>query len=180
MANLATVAGLLIAASEDGKPGASALGFDDYGWVALAMAILLGVMLWQNVPGMLTRGLDAKIQAIREQLEEAKSLRAEAEVLRDEYAAKIAGAESDAEAMMEGAKREAADILSKAEADSEAMIARRQRMAEEKIAAAEREAIAEVREKAADAAAKASHALISQRHDASADAKLADEVIGSL
>ncbi|MEO1489675.1 MAG: hypothetical protein AAFR88_09630, partial [Pseudomonadota bacterium] len=119
-------------------------------------------------------------RATREQLEEAKSLRAEAEVLRDEYAAKIAGAESDAEAMMEGAKREAADILSKAEADSEAMIARRQRMAEEKIAAAEREAIAEVREKAADAAAKASHALISQRHDASADAKLADEVIGSL
>lgn len=180
MPDLYNIAGLLIAATDVLKPGASALGFDDYGWVALAMAILIGIMLWRNVPGMLLGGLDARIAAIKEQLEEARALRAEAEALRDEYAAKIADAEKDAEAMMESAKREADAILTKAEADSEAMVARRERMAEEKIAAAEREAIRDVRARAVNAAARASRSLIAERHDASADARLADEVISSL
>ncbi|MEO0462124.1 MAG: hypothetical protein AAF127_03275 [Pseudomonadota bacterium] len=160
--------------------GYGALGLDDYGWVAFAMAVLIGVMIWKKVPGMLVRGLDAKIEAIREQLDEAKSLRAEAEALRDEYAAKIAGAEQDAEAMMDGARKEADAILAKAEADSEAMVARRQRMAEDKIAAAEREALNEVRTKAAQAAATASRKLIADKHTSAADSKLADEVISSL
>jgi len=180
MPDINTPALLLAAASVDLDPGKSALGFDDYGWVALAMTVLIGVMLWKNVPGMLMRGLDDRIAAIKQQLEEAKALRAEAEALRDEYAAKIAGAEKDAEAMMEGAKREAEAILAKAETDSEAMVARRERMAEEKISAAEREAIKDVRERAVNAAARASRSLIAERHDASADAKLADEVISSL
>ncbi len=180
MLDLYHSAGLQIAASDVLKPGASALGIDDYGWVAIAMVILLGVMVWQKVPAALMRGLDAKIAAIKVQLDEAKALRAEAEALRDEYAAKIAGAEQDAEAMMANAKRDADAILAKAEADSEAMVARRERMAEEKIAAAEREAIKQVRERAVDAATRASRRLIAERHDASADARLADEVISSL
>lgn len=160
--------------------GYGALGFDDYGWVAIAMTVLLAVFIWKKVPGMLTSGLDAKIAAIREQLDEAKSLRAEAETLRDEYAAKIASAEKDAEAMMDGARQEADAVLAKAESDSEAMIDRRQRMAQDKIAAAEREAVNEVREKAALAAAAASRSLIAEKHTSSADSKLADEVISQL
>jgi len=158
----------------------SVFGLDTYAWVSLAMIILLGVAVWKKVPGMITGGLDAKIEEIKQQLNEAKTLRAEAETLRDEYAAKIAGAEKDAEAMMEGAQREADAILTKAEADSEAMVSRRKRMAEEKIAAAEREAIDGVRASAANAAASASRSLIAERHDSAADKVLADEVIASL
>jgi F-type H+-transporting ATPase subunit b len=160
--------------------GPSAFGIDSYQWVSLAMLILIGVFVWKKVPGMITGGLDAKIAEIRQQLDEAKALRAEAETLRDEYAAKIASAEKDAEAMMEGASREADAILAKAEADSEAMVARRKRMAEDKIAAAEREAVDGVRASAANAAAAASRAIISDKHDSAADQALADEVIASL
>ena len=168
---------VLLAASEDAP---RALFLDDYGWVAAAMAVLIGVMIWKNVPGMLTRGLDSKIEEIKHQLDEAKTLRAEAEALRDEYAAKIAGAEKDAEAMMEGAKTEAEAILAKAESDSEKMVERRQRMAEDKIAAAERDALAAVRSRAVEAAALASRSLIAQKHDKASDSKLADEVISQL
>lgn len=160
--------------------GPSAFGVDSYQWVSLAMLILIGVFIWKKVPGLVTGGLDSKIEEIKKQLDEAKNLRAEAEKLRDEYAAKIAGAEKDAEAMMEGAQREADAILTKAEADSEAMVARRKRMAEDKIAAAEREAIAGVRATAVDAASNASRILIADKHSADADRALADEVIGSL
>ncbi|MEM1053240.1 MAG: hypothetical protein AAGI28_14205 [Pseudomonadota bacterium] len=160
--------------------GPSAFGVDSYQWVSIAMLVLIGIFVWKKVPGLITGGLDNKIAEIKNQLDEAKDLRAEAEKLRDEYAAKIAGAEKDAEAMMEGAQREADAILAKAEADSEAMVARRKRMAEDKIAAAERDAVAGVRASAVDAASAASRVLIAEKHDSGADKALADEVIGSL
>ncbi len=171
---------IFLASTEEGVAVPTALGFDDYGWVAAAMTVLLLVFVWKKVPALLMGGLDKKIAEIRQQLDEAKSLRAEAEALRDEYAAKIASAEKDAEAMMDGARREADSILVKAEADSEKMVERRQRMAEEKISAAEREAVSEVRQRAAKAAAMASRILIAERHDKAADSKMADEVISSL
>ncbi len=125
-------------------------------------------------------GLDGRIAVIRENLDEAKKLRAEAEALRAEYTAKIAGAEKDAEAMLETARGEADAIVEKAEADAVAMVARRKQMAEDKIASAERSAIAEVRETAAVVATGAASLLIAKKHDAAADKKLADELIGSI
>ncbi|BDI61384.1 hypothetical protein [Qipengyuania nanhaisediminis] len=160
--------------------GPAAFGVDSYQWVSLAMLVLIGVFIWKKVPGMITGGLDDKIAQIKQQLDEAKALRAEAETLREEYASKIAGAQKDAEKMMEGARREADAILAKAEADSEAMVARRQRMAEDKIAAAERDAVDNVRASAANAAAAASRSIIAEKHDAEADRALADKVISSI
>ena len=158
----------------------SVFGIDTYQWVALAMAVLIGVFIWKKVPGIITGGLDAKIAAIRSARRVLASSSAEAEALRAEYAAKIAGAEKDAEAMLAGAREEADAILAKAEADSKVMVARRQKMAEDKIAAAERAAIADVKARAVTAAAAASKVLIAKAHDGDADRKLADEVIASL
>ncbi|WP_301749224.1 hypothetical protein [uncultured Erythrobacter sp.] len=171
---------MLLASGAEGHAEPGVLGLDSYQWVALAMSVLIAVFIWKKVPGIITGGLDAKIAAIRSALDEAKTLRAEAEALRAEYAAKIASAEKDAEAMLAGAREEADAILAKAEADSEVMVARRQKMAEDKIAAAERAAIAEVKAKAVTAAAAASRKLIAERHDGAADKILADEVIASL
>lgn len=171
---------MLLAAGADGAPEPGVLGLDSYQWVALAMTVLLAVFVWKKVPGIITGGLDAKIASIRAALDEAKTLRAEAEGLRAEYAAKIASAEKDAEAMLAGARNEADAILARAEADSEVMVARRAAMAEDKIAAAERAATAEVKAKAVTAAAAASKLLIAKAHDGKADKKLADEVIASL
>jgi F-type H+-transporting ATPase subunit b len=149
-------------------------------WVSLAMLVFIGVLVWKGVPKLITGGLDAKIAAIREQLEEAKKLRAEAEALRAEYAAKIAGAEKDAAAMVDHAKVEAAAIVEKAQADTEAMIARRKRMAEDKIAAAERGAVEELRAKVAVTAAAAARELIAAKHGEADDRKLADEIIAEI
>jgi F-type H+-transporting ATPase subunit b len=171
---------MLLASGAEGHAEPGVLGLDSYQWVALAMTVLIAVFIWKKVPGIITGGLDSKIAEIRKALDEAKTLRAEAEALRGEYAAKIASAEKDAEAMLAGAREEAGAILAKAEADSEVMVARRQKMAEDKIAAAERAAIAEVKAKAVTAAAAASKVLIAKAHNKKADKKLADEVIASL
>jgi len=171
---------MLLASGAEGHSEPAVLGLDSYQWVALAMTVLLAVFVWKKVPGLITGGLDAKIAEIRKALDEAKALRAEAEALRNEYAAQIAASEKDAEAMLAGAREEAGAILARAETDSAAMVVRRQRMAEDKIAAAERAAIAEVKALAVTAAAAASRLLIAERHDSAADRTLADEVIASL
>ena len=158
-----------------------AFGFVNPGmWVALAMTTLIAILVWKKVPGLVTSGLDSSIAEIRKQLDEAKALRAEAEALRGEYAAKIANAEKDAAEMLAHARSEADAIVAKAAADTLALIARREKMAEEKIAAAELGAVAELRAKAAAAAATAARGLIAANHDAKADKALVDEVIAGL
>jgi F0F1-type ATP synthase membrane subunit b/b' len=106
------------------------------------------------------QGLDASIAEIRKQLDEAKALRADAEALKADYASRIANAEKDVAAMMEHARTEADAIIAKAESDTTAVIARREKMASDKIEAAERGAVAELRNKAAQAAAVAATGLI--------------------
>jgi len=122
-------------------------------FVALAMLVVIGIMLRARVPALVAKALDDKIAGIREQLDAAAKLRAEAEALRDEYAKKAKEAAAEIVAMKEAAEHQAAEIVDKAKRDSTALIARRQALAEEKIAAAERAAIDELRAKAANAAA---------------------------
>lgn len=169
----------ILADSSDGGY-VTAFGLGPHGWTALAMLVVFGIMLWAGVPKIIAKILDERIEGIRKQLDEAKKLRAEAEALRDEYAGKVAGAEKEAAALVENARSEADEILKRAEADSKALVERRKRMAEEKIAAAERDAIEDVRNQAAAAAAAASRKLIAEKHDADADRKLADQVISGL
>ena len=158
----------------------SAFGLAPGAWVALSMAVFIAILLWKKVPGVIAGGLDNQIAAIRKQLDEAKALRAEAEALRTEYAAKIAGAEKDAAAMLDHARHEADAIVAKAEADTAQMIARREKMAQDKIAAAERAAVDDLRAKAADAATRAAGALIAQNHGAGADKALVDAAIAGI
>lgn len=167
----------------DGSPPhaePAALGLNATAWVALAMAVVIAIMIWKKVPAAIGRALDRKIETIREQLDEAKRLRAEAEALRSEYEAKQAGAAAEAAALLEGARREAETIRVQAEADAAALIERRTAMAENKIAAAERAALASVRAKAVDAATAAAERLIRDRHDSGADRAMIDETIAGL
>lgn len=158
----------------------SALGMDAAGWVSLAMIVLLAIMVWKKVPALIAGGLDKKIADIRAQLDEAASLRAEAEKLRGEYEAKIKAAEGEAAAMRARAEEEAEAILAKAKSDTTDLIARRQKMAEDRIGAAERAAVAEVREKAAKAATSAAANLIADKHDKAVDKALVDKTISTL
>jgi F-type H+-transporting ATPase subunit b len=148
--------------------------------VSIAMAVFIAILLWKKVPGLITRGLDNQIAAIRQRLDEAKALRAEAEALRDEYARKIAGAEQDAANIVAHAREESKLLIADAERNARELTARRAKMAEDKIAAAERQAVQDIRAKAAEAAAAAASRLIAERHDAGADKLLVDRTIAGL
>lgn len=165
---------------ETNHPDPSALGLDGTAWVSLAMAFFIAILLFKKVPALIAATLDRQIAEIRRQLDDAKTLRAEAEALRDEYAHKVAGAEGETAAMLAQADREVTDIVRKAKADSATLIARRKKMADDRIAAAEHAAIADIRAKAADAAARAAATLLAARLDANADRALVDRTIMGL
>lgn len=148
--------------------------------VALAVFLVILFLIWKKVPEAIGRSLDKKIEAIREQLAEAESLRKDAEALKAEYEAKAAAADKEAAAMVERAKHEAEAIVAKAAEDAEALVERRKAMAEAKIVAEERAAIDELRATAAKAATAAAAKLIAERNDASTDKKLVDQAISSL
>src|SRR5947209_9701800 len=130
----------------------TAFGLDAPQWIALAMLAVLLLMVWKRVPAMIGKALDKKIASIREQLDEAAQLRAEAEALKAEYEAKAAAADAERATMLERARHEADAIVEQAKVDTAALIERRTRMAEDKIGAAERHAVEEVRSHAARAA----------------------------
>ena len=162
---------------EDHHAEPSALGLTPSAWVALAMLVLLALLLWKRVPRLVAGILDGQIEAIRKQLDEAKALRAEAETLRGEYAARIAGAEKDAAAMLDHARHEAEAIVARAETDTSDIIARREKMATDRIEAAERTALGELRAKAAAAATTAAGRLIAANLGPERDKALIDGAI---
>ncbi len=158
----------------------TALGMNATAWVSLAMIFVILILLWKKVPAVIGASLDKKIAGIRAQLDEASSLRADAEALRAEYEGKARAAAGEAETMLAHAREEAESIVAQARIDAASLIERRGKMAEDKIAAAERTAISEVRAKAASVAASAAATLIAQRHDAAADQALVDSTITGL
>jgi F-type H+-transporting ATPase subunit b len=168
------------AAHEAGEAAVTAWGLSPSGWVALSMIALILIMLWAKVPAIVASALDKKIEGIRHMLDEAATLRKEAEALKAEYEQKVANAAKLAEELKTVAEHEAAQIVEKAKTDAAALVVRRQKMAEDKIAAAERNAVADLRARAADAATLAARGLISENHSAEADKALVDRAIAGI
>lgn len=157
------------------------LGLDAEGWVyaSLTIFILLAIFV-AKAHRSVTKVLDDKIAGTRRSLDEAKALRDEAEALLAEAKKKQADAHQTAQAILAGAQTEAGQLVEKARTDVATLIERRQKMAEDKIAAAERVALADVRAKAASAAAQAAARIIAEKRDPRADAALIDRTIASL
>ena len=158
----------------------SVFGISASGFVAISMLVVVGIMLWKGVPALIARLLDAKIAAIRTDLDHARALRTEAEALLADAKRRDAASAGDAAAIVANAEREAEALIAKAQVDSAELIRRRGLMAEDKIGAAERTALADVRAKAADVAARAAAAIIAERHGAATDKALVDRTIVGL
>jgi F-type H+-transporting ATPase subunit b len=156
------------------------LGIDSYGWVGLAF-VVFAALLWKlgALKGIGT-ALDARGERIRAELDQAKTLRAEAEAMLADAKARQAAGAKDADAIVAHARQEAAQIVDKAKMDAEAMIGRRTAMAEAKIGAAERAAEAELRARAATLATDAAAKLIAAMGVADAKSTLTDQAIAEL
>jgi F-type H+-transporting ATPase subunit b len=149
-------------------------------WEGLGLAIVIGLILWQRVPAMLGKMLDARAVSIQNELNQAKQLREEAEAVLVRYTERASHAQAEAQTILTQAKQEAERFAKESEAQLKALVERRARQAQDRIARAEAQAMAEIRSMAADAAASAAATIISKRLDENQAGALIDNSIKDL
>jgi len=141
-------------------------------WATVGLVIFLAVIVYLKVPGMIARSLDERAARIRNELDESRRLREEAQQLLAEYQRKRKEAEKEAQDIIAAAKREADMILVDAKAKTDEYVARRAAMAEQRIGQAEQDAVNEVRALAVDLAVAAAGKVMADKVDAGKDAEL--------
>lgn len=148
--------------------------------VLVAFLIFVGVLLYFKVPHLLAGMLDKRADQIRKDLEEARLIREEAQVILASYERKQKEVQAQAERIVAQAKSEAEAAAEQAKAELKASIARRLAAAEEQIASAEQGAMREVRDRAITVAVAAAGDLLTQQMNAKAANALIDEAIGQV
>ncbi len=143
-------------------------------WVAVAFVMFIGVLVYFGVHKMILDALDERSARIKAELDEARRLKEEAQALLAEYQRKKDDAELEAAGILAGAKAEAERLAAEAKAKSEEFLARRTKLAEFKITQAETQALADVRNAAAEAAVAAAERILTD----TVKGKLADDLIG--
>ncbi|MCO4318524.1 F0F1 ATP synthase subunit B [Phyllobacterium sp. 21LDTY02-6] len=146
--------------------------FDATFYALVGLIIFLALVVYLKVPGTVGKSLDARADKIRDELEEARRLREEAQSLLAEYQRKRKEAEKEAGEIVAIAQREAHGLLDEAKQKTEEYVARRTKLAEQKIAQAELEAVNEVRATAVDVAIAAAGKVLADKVDAKTSAEL--------
>ncbi len=160
---------------------ATLLGLPAETWVYISVSIffVLAIVLFK-APKLIADALDARITAVKRQLDEAKALRGEAEALLADAKAKADAANRDAEAILARARTEAQTLVAESEKTAAETIARRTAAAEAKISAAERGAEAELRAELARRVTAAAASVIAGKADKAMRDRLTDDAIAGL
>ncbi|MFP5075974.1 F0F1 ATP synthase subunit B [Rhizobium sp. YIM 134829] len=149
-------------------------------WATVGLVLFLVLIAYLKVPGMMGKSLDERADRIRNDLDEAKRLREEAQALLTEYQKKRKDAEADAANIVAAAEREAAALTADAKQKTEDFVARRTQLSEQKIRQAEADAINAVRATAVDIAISAAERVIAARANTSTQTALFDKSISEV
>lgn len=170
-------AGPALAAGKD-KPFFSFANTDFI--VLLGFITFIGILVYYKVPGLVGGMLDKRAEGIKSELDEAKSLREEAQALLASYERKSREVQDQADRIVAQAKEEAELAAVQARADLEKSITRRLAAAEEQIASAEGKAVKAVRDQAVSVAMAAAADVIGSSMKAADRNKLVDEAIATV
>jgi len=148
--------------------------------VLLGFLIFVGVLIYFGVPKMITSKLDARAETIRKELDEARTMREEAQSLLADFEKKKKEVSDQAAAIVAAAKAEGDTALEEAKAELQQTITRRLAAATEQIASAEQAAVRQVRDRAISVAVKAAAEVIAQKMDPARADALIDKAIGEV
>ncbi|MEO0717889.1 MAG: ATP F0F1 synthase subunit B [Pseudomonadota bacterium] len=124
-------------------------------WVFIAFVLFILLLVYVGVPKLITDALDARAAKIRDQLNEARELREQAQTKLAEIERRQAEVKTLAAEIVETAQKDAAKAAENAKASIASSVEKRIKSAEEQIALAEADAVRRVRNEAVDAAVAA-------------------------
>ncbi len=148
--------------------------------VTLGFIVFIAVLFYFKVPGMIGGALDNRAEGIKSELDEARALHEEARSLLASYERKQREVQTQADAIVEAAKADAALAADQAKVDLEKSIARRLAAAQDQIASAEASAVKEVRDQAITVAVSAANAVLAKQMTAAQANKLIDNAIADV
>ena len=128
--------------------------------VAIALFLFFALLAYLGVHKVIGGKLDERAQGIRDELDEARRLREEAQELFAEFERKQKEVEGQAAEIVEHAKAEAEAAAVRAKEDIANSIERRLRAADDQIALAESNAVKEVKDKAVSVAIAAAQEVL--------------------
>jgi F-type H+-transporting ATPase subunit b len=150
---------------------------DSHFVVGLSFVLFFGLLAYLGVHKFLGRALDQRADRIREELDEVRRLREEAQAVFAEFERKHREVETQVGEIVAHAKLEAEQAAEHAKADLAASIERRLRGADEQIAMAEANAVREVRDRAVQVAIAAAAEVMASRLTAGKADALVDDAI---
>jgi F-type H+-transporting ATPase subunit b len=145
--------------------------------VLLAFLLFIGLLVYLKVPGKLSGMLDERADGIQSELDEARSLREEAQSILAEYERKQKEVQGQADQIVANAKEEAKAAAVTAKEDLQASIKRRLAAAEDQIASAQAAAVKEVKDTAVSVAVAAAQDVIAKGMKSSDAGDLIDAAI---
>ena len=148
--------------------------------VLIAFVIFVGILLYVRVPKMIAGMLDARAEAIRSELAEARALRDEAAAILANYEQQKRDVQVQADRIVANARDEANAAAAQAKDDLARSIARRLATAEDQIAAAEAGAIRAVREQAVTLAVSAAGEVLAKQMTVDAASASIDAAIATV
>lgn len=148
-------------------------------WVAISFVIFL-VLAVKLAGGKVTGALDAKIAAIRSEIETAEKLRAETQTLLNDIQQKQRDAQAEANRIVDSARASAKQIQKSAEADLEETMARREAQLMDRLRRVEEKAIADIQNHAAELALQATREIVTKSMDEKTGKTLIDQAVASV
>lgn len=148
--------------------------------VLLAFLLFVGVLFYFKVPGKVGGMLDERAVGIQSELDEARSLREEAQSILADYERKQKEVQGQANQIVANAKEEAKAAAVNAKDELKASITRRLAAAEDQIASAQAAAIKEVKDTAVSVAIAAAQDVIAKGMQAKDAADLIDASIANV
>ena len=145
--------------------------------VTVAFVLFVAVLLYLKVPSIVTKMLDDRSKGIQSELDEARSLREEAQSLLASYERKQQEISEQSERIISNEKDEATAAAAQAKKDLSVSIERRIAAANDQISSAQAAAIREVRNKAITIAISAVEEVISSNIDSKQSSELIDSAV---
>ncbi len=152
---------------------------DSHIWYIFSFVIFAGIIFKYGIPA-LNNLLDGRIEQIKKDIEEAESLRVEAQEMLAQYQRKHRDAVQESESIIANAKENAKQFKEKAEAELDEIIKRREAQLEDRLERMKQNAINEIQSHAADLAINATRQIIIEKLDKKANAQLVGQAIENI
>jgi F-type H+-transporting ATPase subunit b len=145
--------------------------------VTLGFILFILVLFYFKVPGMIGKMLDQRAEGIKNELDEARALRDEAQAILASYERKQKEVHEQADRIVEAARKA---VAAQAKEDLAKSVARRLAAAEDQITSAQSAAERDVRDAAVSIAINAARDVIAKQLTAAEANKLIDAAISDV